>query len=61
MDSLFTFLAMGGYAGFVWPVYGVAAVVLIGLLAASLRNAKATEADLARLQSGPEGEDEAQA
>ena len=61
MDSLSTFFAMGGYAGFVWPTYGVSAVVLIGLLAASLRDLKASEADLARLQSGPEGDDEAQA
>ena len=30
-----TFFEMGGYAAFVWPAYGVAAVVLIGLLAAS--------------------------
>ena len=29
------FFAMGGYAGFVWPAYGIAALVLIGLLAVS--------------------------
>jgi heme exporter protein D len=26
------FLAMGGYARFVWPAYGVAALVLLGLV-----------------------------
>jgi heme exporter protein D len=28
---------MGGYARFVWPAYGVTAIVLVGLLWASLR------------------------
>jgi heme exporter protein D len=27
-----TFLAMGGYARFVWPAYGVTGVVLLALL-----------------------------
>ena len=31
------FLAMGGYAGFVWPAYGVAVAVLGGLAAHSWR------------------------
>ena len=30
------FLEMGGYAAFVWPAYGVAALVLLGLLFDSL-------------------------
>ncbi|HYL32490.1 MAG TPA: heme exporter protein CcmD [Stellaceae bacterium] len=30
------FFAMGGYARFVWPAYGVAVIVLAGLLAHSL-------------------------
>jgi len=30
------FLAMGGYARFVWPAYGVAAIVLLGLLGHAL-------------------------
>ncbi len=30
------FLAMGGYARFVWPAYGVAVLVLIGLLIESV-------------------------
>ncbi|GFZ95553.1 hypothetical protein GCM10011497_27480 [Elstera cyanobacteriorum] len=30
------FLHMGGYAVFIWASYGLAAVVLIGLLALSL-------------------------
>jgi len=48
-DSLQTFLAMGGYAGFVWPAYALAAAVLVGLLAVSLRRLRKAEADLAAL------------
>ena len=29
MNSLHEFLTMGGYAGYVWPAYAVAAVVMI--------------------------------
>ncbi len=32
MDALHEFLAMGGYARFVWPAYGVA-VLLLGVMA----------------------------
>ena len=37
MEQLQTFLAMGGYGAFVWPAFGVTALVMVGLLAASLR------------------------
>ncbi len=43
------FLAMGGYAQFVWPAYGLAAVVLVGLLAISLRQLRKAEAELSAL------------
>ena len=29
MAELITFLNMGGYAGFVWPAYGLALVIII--------------------------------
>jgi len=32
MGAVSGFLAMGGYAGFVWPAFGLAAVVMAGLL-----------------------------
>jgi heme exporter protein D len=48
-DAIQTFLAMGGYAGFVWPAYALAALVLVGLLALSLRQLRKTEAELAAL------------
>ena len=37
MDTLHRFLEMGGYARFVWPAYGVAAVVLTSMAAQSFR------------------------
>lgn len=44
------FLTMGGYAGFVWPAYGVAVVVMAALLVASLRGARAREGELDLMQ-----------
>ena len=38
------FFAMGGYAVFIWSAYGVAAVVLCGLLALSLKSMREREA-----------------
>jgi heme exporter protein D len=44
------FLAMGGYAAYVWPAYGLAAVVLIALLAQSWRSARRRAAELEQLR-----------
>jgi heme exporter protein D len=46
------FFNMGGYAAYIWPAYGVAAVVLIGLLAESLLGLRRRRAELARLEAG---------
>jgi len=48
-DTIATYLAMGGYAQFVWPAYALATIVLVGLLALSLRALRRTEAELAAL------------
>jgi heme exporter protein D len=52
--SLAEFFAMGGYAGFVWPAYGIAALVLIGVLTVSLQQLRQARAALRQLdpQSG---------
>jgi heme exporter protein D len=50
-DSLASFFAMGGYAPFVWPAFGLAAAVLLGLLIASLRRLRAAKAELAAAES----------
>ena len=43
-------LAMGGYAGFVWPAYGIAAAILGGLALFSWRGHRRSGEALARLQ-----------
>jgi heme exporter protein D len=50
MGDIGAFLAMGGYAGFVWPAYGVAFVVLGGLALFSWRRYRESTATLERLQ-----------
>jgi heme exporter protein D len=37
MQGVMQYLAMGGYAAFVWPAYAVATIVLGGLAVQSLR------------------------
>jgi heme exporter protein D len=44
------YLAMGGYAAFVWPAYGVALAVLGGLVWQSWRRYRASGALLEQLQ-----------
>jgi len=46
-------LAMGGYAVYVWPAYGVAGVVLGGLAVHSWRWHRASSAALDRLERRP--------
>ncbi len=51
MDRLQAFLEMGGYAMFVWPAYGVAIGLLVGLLVVSLRGMRGHEAALHSLRA----------
>ena len=51
MNALDTFLAMGGYARFVWPAYGVAAVVLIAMTAHTIINHRRTKRELDAAQA----------
>jgi heme exporter protein D len=44
------FFAMGGYAAYVWPAFGFAAAVLIGLLWQSWRAARRRELELDQLR-----------
>jgi heme exporter protein D len=44
------FLAMGGYAPFVWPAFGITAAVLIALAVASRRALRSRESVLQALQ-----------
>lgn len=53
MDQLSSLLHLGGYGVYVWPAYGVAGVVLIGLLWRSLASLRANERLAAHLQKLP--------
>lgn len=45
------YLLMGGYAGFIWPAYGVAALVLVAFALDSWRRAHQATMALRRLES----------
>ena len=51
MDEIRTFLAMGGYAVFVWPAFAVAALVLAWLVLDSLQRLRSAQAGLSALDS----------
>jgi heme exporter protein D len=52
MQRMLDYLAMGGYAAFVWPAYVLAAVVLGGLFWQSRRGYRRRQRELERLQQG---------
>jgi heme exporter protein D len=47
---LHEFLAMGGYAAYVWAAFGFAALVLVALLLQSWQAARRRQAELERLR-----------
>ena len=51
MDRVATFLAMGGYAAYVWPAFAVALIVMLGLLVQSLATYRKRQRELALLES----------
>jgi len=53
MQTLADFFAMGGHGGFIWPAYGIAAVVLIGVLAVSWQQLRNARSLLRRYDSQP--------
>jgi heme exporter protein D len=52
MNGFSQWAAMGGYAAFVWPAYGVAVAILGGIALQSWRRYRASRRALDRLQ-GP--------
>jgi heme exporter protein D len=50
MNAIGEWFAMGGYGAFVWPAYGLAAIVLGGLAVFSWRRHRRSLAMLTRLQ-----------
>ena len=53
MEQFETLLHLGGYGAYVWPAYGVAAGVLIGVLWHTLVSLRANERLAKRLQAAP--------
>jgi heme exporter protein D len=51
MDRIETYLAMGGYAAYVWPALAVAAVVMIGQVVLTLRTLRRRETAQAELEA----------
>ncbi|MEH6403300.1 MAG: heme exporter protein CcmD [Sneathiella sp.] len=46
MSTLNEFLDMGGYGAFVWPAYGVSAIILASLIVLSVRHLRMIEREL---------------
>jgi heme exporter protein D len=49
MEQLSSLVHLGGYGAYVWPAYGFAALVLLGLVIRTLASLRANERLLARL------------
>jgi len=45
------YLMMGGYAAYVWPAYGLSALVILALTVGAWRNLRRRERELAELQA----------
>ncbi len=45
------FLAMGGYAAYVWPAYAVTVLALVGMMVASLQSLRHRQRLLAALEA----------
>lgn len=50
MSDLNTFLAMGGYAVYVWPAYGITAIVLLAIWVHGLRRSRAVSQAFRKLE-----------
>jgi heme exporter protein D len=50
-EALHTYLLMGGYAPFIWPAYGIAALILAAFAVDSWRRVDRATADLRRLEA----------
>ena len=50
MSELAEYFAMGGYGAYVWPAYGVAALVLIALAIVAVRSYRARQVLLTALR-----------
>ena len=51
MTQFYTFFDMSGYGIFIWPAFGISAIVLLGILVHSQRFLKRTEKELETLNN----------
>lgn len=51
MQEITTFFEMGGYAVYVWPSLGLTALIMAGLLVATLRQLRQRQRRLAELEA----------
>ena len=56
MSDLAGFLAMGGYAAYIWPAYGAAAAILAAIWADGARRRRAVEHALAQADKPRQGD-----
>ena len=56
MEAILKVLHMGGYAAWVWPAYGLAAIGMIGILVATRRTLKAREREFETLKAARRGD-----
>ena len=54
MDMIKEFFDMGGHGSYIWPAYGVTAVVMVGVLWMTIRGYKTNAAALDRLEATKE-------
>ena len=55
MTELDSFLAMGEHGAFIWPAYGLTALVMIGFAVSSLRRLRREQRRLEHLQADAPG------
>ena len=55
MAEIYEFLAMGGYARFVWPAYGVALIAIGGLALQSVLSLRSLRREVTALEDGEPG------
>jgi heme exporter protein D len=58
MSVIKDFIDMGGYGAYIWPSYGVTAVVMIVMLVSSLRGLRENEVTLRSLEVSTEDKPE---
>jgi heme exporter protein D len=56
VEAIMNVLHMGGYAAWVWPAYGAAALALAGMLVLTLRTLKARTREFETLKSARRGD-----